>query len=186
VKRYVSFAVVVMLVSPLLVLAQAPNKEPTPAEKAALAVKEITDTLKEARGVLKQVTDKATREKLELLIGRAELKAAELEKELAGLKPSVAKSMTDADFAVILKGLNAESFDSGKIKYVKAINPMARFTTAQAKQILAAFSFDTDRIEAGVILYPLVVDQVIFLPQVGVTFSFDSGRNALRDRINKK
>ena len=143
----------------------------------------IASDLKEARGLLKDVSDRKTREKLELLIGRAELAAKDLQGELAAAAPLAALSKDD--FAKILKGLKDQSFDDGKVKYVSAMPKSTRITSAQAKEMLSSFSFDRDRIGAAVALHALVVDPELFVTVLDA-FSFKSSKDEVLSKIKGK
>lgn len=165
----------------LLAAAQKePARKKSPQETAAA---KIAADLKEARGLLKDVSDKKTREKLELLIGRAELAAKDLQADLAANAPVA--SMAKEDFAKVLKGLKDQSFDDGKGKYIAALPKTTRITSAQAKEMLASFSFDRDRIPAAVALHALVVDPELFVTVLDA-FSFKSSKDEVLGKIKGK
>jgi hypothetical protein len=157
------------------------EKAPAPAETA----RQIAADLKEARGLLKGVSDKKTRERLELLIGRAELAAGDLRQQLAGREKAKPGGMTAEDFAKVLKGIKGQSFDDGKVGFVKGLGKTVRFSSAQVKQLLATFSFDAGRTEAAVLLYPMVADPEFFFEALEA-FSFESSRKAVRERLGIK
>jgi hypothetical protein len=160
----------------------AENKEGELATKA----KEMAADLKEARELLKGVADKATRDRLELLITRSELRAVELEKSLGTATPAKpATPLSAEDFAKLLKALKAESFDEGKASFVAQFATNGRLSCAQAKEILKAFSFDDDRIKSAVALYPRLTDPENFF-QVLEVFAFSSSRDEVRKRIKAK
>lgn len=155
-------------------------KRKSPQETAAA---KIAADLKEARGLLKDVSDKKTREKLELLIGRAELAAKDLQADLAAYAPIA--SMTKDDFAKVLKGLKDQSFDDGKAKYIAALPKATRLTSAQAKEMLASFSFDRDRVPAAVALHGMVVDPELFVTVLDA-FTFKSSKDEVLSKIKGK
>jgi Domain of unknown function (DUF4476) len=157
-----------------------PLRKKSPQEAAAA---KIAADLKEARTLLKDVQDKKTREKLELLIGRSELAAKDLVSDLAAMTPLT--SMTKEDFAKLLKGIKDQSFDDGKRKYIEALPKSTRITSAQAKDLLATFSFDRDRVPAGVHLHGLVVDPELFVTVLDA-FTFKSGKDELLSKIKPK
>jgi hypothetical protein len=162
--------------------AVAADKEPKKSPQE-VALNKIAADLKEARGLLKDVSDRKTREKLELLIGRAELAAKDLQKELAALAP--VGGMPKDDFARVLKGLKDQSFDDGKMKYVSGLAKTTRLTSAQVKEMLAAFSFDRDRITAAVTMHPMVVDPELFVTVLDA-FSFKSSKDEVLSKIKAK
>jgi hypothetical protein len=156
----------------------------SPMEKAPTAadtLRKIQADLKEARGLLKNVTDKATREKLELLITRSELAAAELAKTI----PEKAAVLGDAEFAKLLTSLKSNSFDDGKLKFVQTLGARPRFSSAQAKQMLATFSFDRERVPAAVLLHKIVIDPENFF-QALEAFSFKSSKDEVMEAIKPK
>lgn len=158
---------------------QEPARKKSPQE---IAAGKIAADLKEARGLLKDVSDKRTRENLELLIGRAELATKDLQAELAAL--SQTSAMSKDDFAKILAGLKGQSFDDGKAKYIAALPKTTRITSAQAKELLATFSFDRDRVTAAVALHKLVVDPELFVTVLD-SFSFKSSKDEVLNKIKK-
>lgn len=164
----------------LMAADKEPARKKSPQEVTAA---KIAADLKEARGLLKDVSDRKTREKLELLIGRAELAAKDLQGELAAASPLMA--LAKEDFAKILKGLKDQSFDDGKVKYIAALPKSTRITSAQAKEMLAAFSFDRDRITAAVSLHALVVDPELFVTVLDA-FSFKSSKDEVLNKIKGK
>lgn len=176
-----------LFVSTTVLLAQ-PNKQSSTDTKALLAAaKELAADLKEARELLKKVTDRATRDRLELLITRSELKALELERMLggavvAGTQPT---AMSAENFAKLLKALKAESFDDDKASFVATFAAQGRVNCEQARELLKSFSFDEGRINSAVVLYPRLTDPENFFVVLDV-FSFDSSRGKVRERLNLK
>lgn len=169
-----------------LAYAKTPAKKEDPAAELSAKVKEIAADLKEARELLAKVADKPTRERLELLITRSELRAVELEKSLAGVAPAAsAPPLSAEDFASLMKSLKAESFDEGKASFVALFAQKGRLTCEQAKEILKAFSFDDDRVKSAVLLYPRVTDPENFFKVLDV-FSFSSSKDEVRKRLSVK
>ena len=78
--------------------------------------------------------------------------------------------------------LNAEAFDGGRLDYIKQMGKSRHFTSAQVSEMLATFSFDDDRSNAAVALYPHVVDRENF-PTVLAAFSFDDGREVVIEKL---
>jgi len=98
---------------------------------------------------------------------------------------SIHVELVDPDFAKILQGVKAESFDDGKVSFLEGLGKKRFFTCDQARQILATFSFDDDRVKAAVLLYPQLVDQENFFMVLKV-FTFDSSRKSVRAKLNLK
>lgn len=168
-----------------LAQAQTSTKD-SPSAALLTKAKEMAADLKEARELLAKVADKPTRERLELLIMRSELRAVELEKSLAGVAPAAnAPPLSAEDFAKLMKSLKAESFDEGKASFVALFAQKGRLTCEQAKEILKAFSFDDDRVKSAVLLYPRVTDPENFFKVLDV-FSFSSSKDEVRKKIGVK
>jgi hypothetical protein len=166
---------------------QRPAEKNAAGAELAAKAKEMAADLKEARDLLKGVADKTTRDRLELLITRSELRAVELEKSLAGIAPAAiaAPPLSAEDFAKLMKSLKAESFDEGKASFVALFAQKGRLTCEQAREILKAFSFDDDRIKSAVLLYPRVTDPENFFKALDV-FSFSSSKDEVRKKIGVK
>ncbi len=60
--------------------------------------------------------------------------------------------------ADVLQQVEAESFADGRLRIIRTAAQSRWFTAAQVRQILLALDFSEERIEAGRILYPRVVD----------------------------
>src|SRR5579859_1368518 len=85
--------------------APAAKDTPSPAARARAAARDLASDLREARELLKKVNDRRTRERLELLLSRAELRAADLQKDLAALATPRKVPLTADQLAAFLKGL---------------------------------------------------------------------------------
>jgi hypothetical protein len=92
------------------------------------------------------------------------------------------KDTSPEDFKKVLAALQKESFDDGKLSFLKTVAKTRRFTAEQIREILKAFSFDAGREEAAVIVYPSMSDPEDFFV-VFDAFTFDSGRTSLRRRL---
>ena len=164
--------------------AQQPAVKETPQQAVAASIKDLAADLKEARELLKKITDRTTRDRLELLITRSELKVLELEKGLAGVPGTTTpQAISKESFAKLLKALNAESFDDGKAGFIATFAVQGRLTSEQARELLKPFSFDEGRVNSAVLLYPRVTDPENFFTVLDV-FSFDSSRAEIRKRLN--
>jgi hypothetical protein len=184
------FATVALTVAlPVLCTGQpapAAKEKPSPAASARAAARDLAADLREARELLKKVNDRKTRDRLELLLSRAELRAADIQKDLAVLAvPPRRVALTADEFARFLKGLNANAFDSEKVPFVEQYAKTRWFTTTQAREVLKAFTFDDGRVKAAVALYPRLTDPDNFFTCLD-TFTFDSGRKAVREKLKLK
>lgn len=171
---------------PTVLLGQAKLAEAPPSSALAATARELAADLKEVRELLKKVTDKATRDRIELLVTRSELKALELEKSLAGAATNPPPMAISAEnFAKLLKGLKAESFDDGKVGFIATFATNGRLTSEQARELLKTFSFDDGRIKSALALHPRLTDPENFFTVLDV-FSFDSSRNKVREQLKLK
>jgi hypothetical protein len=137
--------------------------------------------------LLKKVNnDRRARERLELLLSRAELRAADLQKDLAALAaPPRRVALSPDEFAKFMAGLKANAFDSGKVPFVEEYAKTRWFSSAQVREILKAFAFDDGRIKAAVALHPRLTDPENFFTVLDA-FAFDSSRKALREKLKLK
>jgi hypothetical protein len=187
--RRLWFAVVALTVGlPALGTGQpapAAKDTPSPAARARAAARDLASDLREARELVKKVNDRRTRERLELLLSRAELRAGDIQKDLAALAAPRRKPLTAEELAQFMKGLNANAFDNQKTPFVEEYAKTRWFTSAQARDVLKAFSFDDGRGKAAVALYPRLTDPENFFVALEA-FTFDSGRKAVREKLKLK
>jgi hypothetical protein len=160
--------------------------KPTKAAKLAAEAKALAEELKEARELVKKLPESVTREKLELQIARAELRALGMKQEIDALESpaaAVKAAMDDAEFQKLLKVFKAESFDSGKATVLPTVKGVS-LSCEQLKAILKAYDSDDGRVAAATHFYPMLVDpeKVFDLSEV---FTFDSGKKAFREAIGK-
>lgn len=156
------------------------------AGKLAAEAKALAEELKQARETVKRINEKAVREKLELQISRAELRAVAIQQGLEAMKAAastVKSAMSDTEFQALLKGLQAETFDKDKVRLTSSLKAV-RLTCQQLKTLLKAFAFDDGRITAGLHLYPMLTDpENVFT--VYEVFTFGSKKDEFRDAIGK-
>jgi Domain of unknown function (DUF4476) len=158
----------------------------TPA-KAREEVDEIVKDLREARLIAARVGDKATRDKLDLILGQAEARARNLSDDLARAKsaPMAPAVLTAADIDKLVNGLSKEPFDPGKLTYLENFGASNPLTCQQAARLLKGFTFDEGRIKAAALLYPKLVDRQNF-NEVLDTFVFDTNKAAARKAVGLK
>jgi hypothetical protein len=163
----------------------APAGKDQPPHAAQAAAKDIADDLREARKLLSKIADEETRDKLELILIRNELKAADLESYLAKLATAKPTAITAQDFAKIRRALKGQSFDDGRYGIIESATKKQSFTSAQVKDILKAFSFDETRIKIAVMLHPQTIDPEDFFT-VYDAFSFSSSVKAVQEKLKKQ
>jgi hypothetical protein len=165
----------------LVVLASAPTLAQAQQDRAAALDRIIAD-IKESREVASKSMDARVRQRLDLLLSRAELSARELQASLqSGAAPARPVAMPDADFTRFMTSLAANNFDDARLATLKTIGN-ARLSATQGKQILQKFSFDKGREEAAVFIHPRLVDPHLFA-HVLEAMTFDNSRKAVMKRI---
>jgi hypothetical protein len=184
-KRVVMLSMAGLLAAALPVSAQ-PKAGDKPAARLEAVAQQIAADIREAQALLPKTNTKSGREKLELVLTRLELRSTELQKELAAMsKTGKPQAITSEQLALILKGIKAEPFDSGRLSFVDGLGKSRRYTSSQVKTILKEFVSDDDRVKAAVLLFPQVIDPDNFLVVYDV-FTFDSGRASLREKLKGK
>ena len=165
---------------------QGKGRTITPAQ-AREEIDQIVKDLREARSVAQRVGDKATREKLELILGQAELRARNLSDDLAKAKPAPPAPvvLTASDLDKLVNGLTKEAFDPGKLTYLENFGATTPLTCQQAARLLKCFTFDEHRVKAAKLLYPKLVDRQNF-NDVLDAFTFDVNKAAARKSVGLK
>ncbi|WP_165219293.1 DUF4476 domain-containing protein [Aquisphaera insulae] len=162
----------------------------TPAQAKARA-DEIVKDLREAAAEARKINDKPLREKIELRLGRAELKARELADELSRVRPAATPGipgplpLSQPEFDKLLQGLRKESFDDRRLAYIENFALIRPLSCAQATTLLKSFSFDENRVKATKALYPHLIDRQSFNDVLGA-FTFESGRAEARKAVGLK
>ena len=167
------------------------NEKHIPPEAA---VSQILADLREARGLLDSVEPSKVRERIDLLLARAELEADELHRRLAGPRPPGHPGPHGAaghhgppavgpeEFDIILEAIKKRWPDRERVALIREMGTGGRFTSAQVRALLETFNFDDDRVEAAVLLYPKVVDRETFF-QALEAFTFPFNRDEVRKRL---
>ena len=97
----------------------------------------------------------------------------------AGFEPL---DVAPRDFEKLLRSLRTETFDSGKLSFIKSMSRTNHFNSKQVRQLLSEFDFDTDREEAAVVLHPRTIDPHDFYLALKA-FADDSRRSAVIQRL---
>lgn len=172
--RTLAFILSVLVLSPA-VCAQSPRPGP------AATLEQIVMDIRDAREVARASADAGLRERLDLLLARAELAARQLQyAAVPQAQPAPrALAMSPGDFTRFMAALSTNRFDDARLATVKTLGH-ARVTAAQARQILQKFSFDEGKEEAAVFLHPLLVDQHLFAEVLGAMTFPQTRANALK------
>lgn len=88
---------------------------------------------------------------------------------------------SEADLQRILTVLETESFSDGKLSALRTVIPNRSFTVNQVIELLEAFDFGDDKVNAASLLYGQVEDPNNWYLVYGA-LDFDSDREALRRR----
>ncbi|KAJ5067961.1 hypothetical protein M0811_12768 [Anaeramoeba ignava] len=70
----------------------------------------------------------------------------------------MSEALPDHDFSELLERVKWHTSDKDRIRLIKATTNESKFTSKQVLQLLQSLSFETAKIEAGVLLYNHVVD----------------------------
>ena len=86
-------------------------------------------------------------------------------------------------FEALLASIASESFSDGKLSKLDMALPHAYFTCQQAGRVVDAMSFDADKIETAVRMYPRIVDKDVFYSVLD-HLQFSSSKDQVRSRLN--
>lgn len=92
--------------------------------------------------------------------------------------------LTDAEFEEVIEAVDKESFDDQKRQKMISLVRQGMISSTQAKQLLALFSFDSERYEAAIAIEPYVYDRQN-LYKLADAFSFNGTRDDFLAYINE-
>jgi hypothetical protein len=98
--------------------------------------------------------------------------------------PKASKAMSASQFQSLTAAIDDEGFSDGKLRVIRDAAQGNFFTSEMVGKIIDLLGFDKDKIEAGVICYPKVVDKENFYT-VYSHFGFDSSKDELKKKIDK-
>jgi|GEM_PF-2704382 len=90
--------------------------------------------------------------------------------------------MDDVQFYRLVTQIENEPFSEGKLRIISLAAEYNYFSSAQIYTVIASLPFSADKIEAAVLLYPMVVDPDAFY-QVLSAFTFESSKEQVRARL---
>lgn len=187
-RTWLGVAVLAAALAPLALAQEQPGAKDklVPGAKSAATAKQMAADLREALDLVNTLPKGKTRDRLELLLRRAQDKADDIKSDMAALAAAAKPAaVSEADFAKILAGLKAQTFDKDKVPFVENLGKSRHYTCAQVGALLKVFSFDDGRGKAAVALYPQILDPENFFTVLEV-FTFDSGRKAVREQLKLK
>jgi hypothetical protein len=162
-----------------------PPTKPDPA-KTQDTLRQLTLDLREAKGLTAGIQDKKVRARMEDLIAQMEKRCDDLQKQVAGLNPTPARTpVNDAELARFVKALQAEAFDDKKLPLLKDYARGNYFSSAQAAMLVKQFVFGKGQGEAAILLHPRLVDPANFYQVLGV-FTFDADKDKVRQALGLK
>src|SRR5262249_11681951 len=121
-RTWLGVAVLVVGLAPWALAEDPPRGKDkvVPGAKSAATAKKMAADLGEALDLLKTLPKGKTRDSIELLLRRARDGADDIQKDMAALAAAAKPAaVSDADFAKILAGLKAQSFDKDKVPFVE-------------------------------------------------------------------
>ncbi|MBC8352558.1 MAG: DUF4476 domain-containing protein [Planctomycetes bacterium] len=168
------------------VAGQRTEREDRAQSQVVATVAGLQRDLRDARKLLADVDDLKLRERLELLLSRAALKADDLEESFAGATRGQAKSpISEKDFAKLVENIKDEAFDDDKVEFIETFLKGRPLNCDQATTLLKTLSFDDGRIEAAVLLYPGLVDRENFFEVLKI-FPFEASRKKVMEAVRKR
>lgn len=97
----------------------------------------------------------------------------------------VSKAMSDNDFSLLLDNISKERFESNMMKSATQVISTSYFTTAQVKQLLQLFTFESNKLELAKKAYEKTVDQRNYY-LINDVFNFSSSKDELNRYITQR
>ncbi len=158
------------------------NEKPKPGVPDANS--QMLSDIREARELVKRMPASANRDRIELLLTRTELQL----KQSPGRPNDVMvkpKPISNQDFNRLSVNMRSQAFDKDKYLFLESFVTGHHFTCEQASQLLKHFSFDNDRVNGAVLLYPQLTDTENFHRTLEA-FTFDISRKSVMERIKSR
>ena len=123
------------------------------------------------------------------VLRRIEAESNELSRTLASLDrtvdnmraPTAPRVVSSSELTQIERSIDRESFSDDQLAVLRSASRGRHFTSSQVIRLMNGFSFDDDKVEAAVILFPRVIDQQNWYTVYG-GLTFSSDKTALRRR----
>jgi hypothetical protein len=135
------------------------------------------DELADLERVASHVRDPGDRAELLARIDRVDALIARAEDELDNRPQAQALSYQDA--RVLVSG---ETFDDDKLRVITTLARTSRFSSEEARGLVAEMTFDSGRVDALIVLYPAVRDPERFVTILDV-LTFASSRREVEDAL---
>lgn len=159
----------------------APQSPPTKLKSNTELAEEFSSSISRdlagANELVRTLPDNRTRDRLMELLERIELNSLRLKGLVKPIPtgPAPKTPLIKTDFDKLLKSLKQEAFDDGRFALLKAAANTVYFTSEQARQLVAVFTFSDGQKKAAILLHARLVDPVNF-PSVVAAMTFDSDR----------
>jgi hypothetical protein len=185
----------------LLVAGLALSAAPASAQVDVPAVRSIRAALAELDGVIATLEDmKRSRHRDRALRQAAEVRTRLVE-GLATLvtaapivprtpvvpprmRPAGPEAMDGQRFGELVVRLGQLAFAKDQMAYLEDVVRHNWFHTDQVRRVMRAFSFDSDKVKAAVLMYPVVLDKREF-HVVQQELAFESDRERLRNEVRR-
>lgn len=93
-------------------------------------------------------------------------------------------AMDGPRFEALVARLGQLAFAKDQMAYLEDVVRHNRFLTEQVRQVMRAFSFDSDKVKAAALMYPAVLDKGDF-HEAQQELTFESDRERLRNEVRR-
>lgn len=98
--------------------------------------------------------------------------------------PAAPAPMDPARFDDLLRRLGELTFSKDQMNYLSDVVREHYFTTEQVRRVMRVFSFDSEKVKAAVLMYPVVLDRKDFY-RAQDELTFESDRERLRAEVRR-
>lgn len=93
-------------------------------------------------------------------------------------------AVSEVELVAILAAIDGESFSDGKLAVLRSAAADRWFTADQARRVIEAFTFGNDKVTAGTVMFPRIVDPANWY-RVYDAFDFESDKEKLRRAVGR-
>lgn len=124
--------------------------------------------------------------RVEQLLAQSQLRIMDLRLPPPPPRPTAPViACSEADFRDLLAIIQKEGFSEARLRIIREAASTRRFSAEQVRRVIAAMSFGNDKVEAGRLLFPTVVDPQNWF-RVYEAIDFDSDKEALRRAVDNQ
>ncbi len=147
----------------------------------------ISRDVRAVRDLLPASLDARTRMSIEGFLTHVEHRAARLGDDIpeltaASVAPGRRAGRSYGAAAILAEALKSQHFDSDRAALMKLVYGYCSFTCGEAREVLKTYTFDTDRKEAALLLYPRLLDPERFDIALEA-FTFESSKREVREKV---